>query len=65
MADAGYGYWEMIKSGSDMTAQVMRQVNRALKPALTNVIFFLFFNSVLFVYFVIFRLTIVGENELG
>eukprot|EP01118_Nematostelium_gracile_P006839 TRINITY_DN2208_c0_g1_i1.p1 TRINITY_DN2208_c0_g1~~TRINITY_DN2208_c0_g1_i1.p1 ORF type:complete len:913 (-),score=285.21 TRINITY_DN2208_c0_g1_i1:11-2749(-) len=37
MAKAGSGYHEIIKSGSDMTAQVMRQVNRALKPALTNV----------------------------
>jgi hypothetical protein len=37
MAKQGEGQAEFIKSGDNMDEKVMRQLNRALKPALTNV----------------------------
>eukprot|EP01090_Pellita_catalonica_P012425 TRINITY_DN2697_c0_g1_i1.p1 TRINITY_DN2697_c0_g1~~TRINITY_DN2697_c0_g1_i1.p1 ORF type:complete len:872 (-),score=214.61 TRINITY_DN2697_c0_g1_i1:89-2704(-) len=37
MAKAAYGYYEFIKSGENMDNKVMRQLNRAMQPALTDI----------------------------
>ena len=37
IAKAGEGYAEFIKSGEPMDNKVMKQLNNALKPALTDV----------------------------
>jgi hypothetical protein len=39
MAEAGEGQYELIKETSNMEEKVLRQLNRALKPALTDVRF--------------------------
>ena len=41
MAKAGEGKAEFVKSGEAMDEKVLRQLNRALKPAFTDVYFIL------------------------
>lgn len=37
MAKAGEGFFEFVQTGENMEAKVMRQLSRAMKPALTDV----------------------------
>lgn len=58
LAKAGEGKFEIIKNNDTMEEQVMRQLNRALKPAFTDVKIFPFL-------FLVIVTQILAESELG